>query len=89
MHKQITQNHNVSPRLAIILIKIGRGLSLLLSLGGAFVDSTPHQKSPVFRYNESSFDSPARGRCLRNLRIIKNYFANIKTKGGTQGRDCT
>jgi hypothetical protein len=89
MHKQITQNHNLSPRLAIILIKIGRGLSLLLSLGGAFFDSTPHQKSPIFRFNETSFDSPRRGCCLRNLWIIKNYFANNKIKGGTQARDCT
>ncbi len=79
MRKHVTQNQNLSPGLIIILIKIGRGLSLL-SLRGAILASTPHQETPVFRFNESSFDSPGRGRCLRNMRIIKNSFANYKAK---------
>ncbi len=43
MYKHITQNHNLYRRLTIILIKIERGLSLL-SLRGAILASTPHQK---------------------------------------------
>jgi hypothetical protein len=64
--KHLTQNHNPFPGLTIILIKIGRGLSLL-SLRGVILASTHHQKSPVYRFNESSFDSSGRGRCLKNL----------------------
>ncbi len=72
----------------MILIKIGRGLSLL-SLGRTILDSNSHQKSPVFRSNEFSFESPGRGRCHRNLRIIRNYLAKNKIKVGAQNRDCT
>ncbi len=89
--QRYAQTYNTKPqssRLTIILIKIVRGLSLL-SLGGAILDSTPHQKSPVFLFNDSSFDSPGIGHCLRNLQIIKNSFTKNKIKGGTQDWHCT